>query len=279
MDPKGHKTVAKAKIKIKPKPQDTRTIEEKIKDDHSFEFCPEPNRFFEINEPVRVGNLEDPIVIASYFDGKYYLIEYTTQPPKRPMPGDITEPTRVQGHWPWHRIFKREYNKTQLFNGDNFSFHSYNTHLESIVHRYYSFGIDMDPDYQRGYVWELEDKVKLIDSIFENAKIGLFVFNSRPFSATGPGYEVIDGKQRLSTIIEFMEDRFTYKGLKFSELHPYDRHKFGDLMIEVGDLKEATKEQILKTFLKINRGGKIMDESHIDKVKKLYEKELTNADD
>ena len=32
------------------------------------------------------------------------------------------------------------------------------------------------PDYQRGYVWEQEDKELLLDSIFKNIDIGKFVF-------------------------------------------------------------------------------------------------------
>ena len=43
-----------------------------------------------------------------------------------------------------------------------------NSTIESLLHTYYNFGINMNPDYQRDYVWTMEDKLLLIDSIFNN---------------------------------------------------------------------------------------------------------------
>ena len=40
-----------------------------------------------------------------------------------------------------------------------------NSTIESLLHTYYNFGINMNPDYQRDYVWTMEDKLLLIDII------------------------------------------------------------------------------------------------------------------
>ena len=68
----------------------------------------------------------------------------------------------------------------------------------------YHRGLIDNPDYQRGYVWTLEDKQKLIQSIFNRADIGKFVFiedeNYREYRL-----EVIDGKQRLRAILDYYE--------------------------------------------------------------------------
>ena len=54
----------------------------------------------------------------------------------------------------------------------------------AIIHRANYFGIDFSPEYQRDYVWDLEDKVDLIDSIFNNIEIGKFVFIHNIFNYT-----------------------------------------------------------------------------------------------
>ena len=84
----------------------------------------------------------------------------------------------------------------------------------------------MNPDYQRDYVWELSDKQLLIDSIFNNIDIGKFAFihlDYKTWNKTGYAYEILDGKQRLKTIIDFYENRFSYKGIYYNDLskHTY----------------------------------------------------------
>ena len=39
------------------------------------------------------------------------------------------------------------------------------------------------------------------------------------------GYDVLDGKQRLTTLIEYFTDSFKYKGKYFSELSFLDQYK------------------------------------------------------
>jgi hypothetical protein len=98
----------------------------------------------------------------------------------------------------------RDFSGDKPIKGDHvFRLHYSQRSLDGLVHMFYSFGINMDPDYQRGLVWTLEDKQALIESIFDDVDIGKFVFAQRPFEANAPGYEIIDGKQRLSALIDF----------------------------------------------------------------------------
>lgn len=255
------------KAKSEP-PIDNRTPEEKLTAEFKHQFIPEPTRIFNIGESVSVGSLEDAIVKDIYCDGKYYLIEYT----ERPNRFDKSVTTRVTRDFKWMDVCVAD-SKAPRFTSERREnqIHSYSTHLSGLVLNYYHFGIDMNPDYQRGYVWDLEDKRKLIDSIFKEAKIGLFVLNKKPFSPTGPQSEIIDGKQRLTAIIEFIEDRFDYKGYKWSELQKADRDRFRTHMIEMAELEEADEKTILRTFLKINRTGRAITEEHLNKVEKMLE--------
>jgi hypothetical protein len=72
--------------------------------------------------------------------------------------------------------------------------------------------IRLDPDYQRaGQVWTKEKKQLLIDSILNDYDIPKiyfhdlagFLYNPKPHT-----YAVIDGRQRLETIWDFMEGKF-----------------------------------------------------------------------
>lgn len=133
----------------------------------------------------------------------------------------------------------------------------------------YHQGVDFDVDYQREHVWELSDKVALIDSIFNNIEIGKFVFVQRDFGVKGKLYEIVDGKQRLTALKEFYEDRFMYKGYFFSELNPVNKNKFESHNIAYGYLENPDRRAIFETFIKLNTTGRPMKNKDIEKVKKL----------
>ena len=90
----------------------------------------------------------------------------------------------------------------------------------------YHSGVDFDVDYQCEHVWELTDKVVLIDSIFNNIDIGKFVFVWRDFGVKEKLYEIVDGKQRLLTIKEFLGDNngFRLTGLNNKALNGLDKN-------------------------------------------------------
>ena len=125
----------------------------------------------------------------------------------------------------------------------------------------------MNPDYQRDYVWTEEDEELLIDSIFLNADIGKFVLirtNDARYL-----YDILDGKQRLHTLIRFYENRFPYKGMYYNDLSPRDKNTFISHMISVGEIEETDRKIILEQFLRLNRSGRKMDESHLRKVERM----------
>ncbi|MDR2319795.1 MAG: DUF262 domain-containing protein [Pseudomonas sp.] len=74
----------------------------------------------------------------------------------------------------------------------------------------YSVGkYNMNPPYQRLSVWSPEKKAFFIDSILKNLPIPPVFLRQKIDDNTGKtSYEVIDGKQRLTSIVEFIEDGF-----------------------------------------------------------------------
>lgn len=67
-------------------------------------------------------------------------------------------------------------------------------------------GLDLSPDYQRGYIWSNEYKDQLILSIILNYPIGNIVINNLEHpNAKNARQELVDGKQRLTTILRYTE--------------------------------------------------------------------------
>ena len=92
--------------------------------------------------------------------------------------------------------------------------------------------------YQKDYVWSLQEKQLLIESIYNHTEIGKFVFRERSwawvtqriknkqFDHTG-FFDVVDGKQRLLTLVEFVKSEFKDQhGNVFSELSDVAQRKF-----------------------------------------------------
>ena len=149
---------------------------------------------------------------------------------------------------------------------DLISFH--NTSLSTLIFHHQN-GINYDPEYQRGQVWTMEDKQKLIASIFDRVSIGSFAFVYLPYSSDEANQlEILDGKQRLLTIMEFYEDRFQYKGFYFSELSQQDKLYFRDFPVTQGLAPEnMTLYQKYDYFLRMNSGGMAQSEEHLNLIR------------
>jgi hypothetical protein len=222
----------------------------------------EPSRSFLVGEEVVIGNSMDAKVIEDIDGGKVYRLE-------RPS-GELC-------YYPWHNVIKKgNFSEKQFSQEDTMRLTFYQMTMGDVINSFfYSFGTDLNPDYQRDLVWDLEDKIALLDSIFNNRDIGQFVFIHLGYE--DPGYELLDGKQRLSAIIEFIEDRYEYHGMKYSQLHPKDRHRIKGYNISVATTREKlTKKQKLEYFLSLNTRGKDQTAQHLAKVRGMLVEEIEN---
>ena len=71
--------------------------------------------------------------------------------------------------------------------------------------------IDLTPDFQRNLVWDSIQKSRLIESVLLRIPLPMFYFSEE---AEGR-ITVVDGLQRLTTIKEFMDNKFPLKGLEY----------------------------------------------------------------
>ena len=228
---------------------------------------PPKRRAYKVGQRVQYGHLKETYIREVYRDGRYYLAESINV--KRDKNAPACNETRIHT---WTDLLPYKGSKDTAFAKEEKVYlrmlNSPLSSLISMVHRNHA-GVDMDVEYQREHVWGRKDKIELIDSIFNNVDIGKFVFVQRNIRHKGKLYEILDGKQRLTAITEFYEDRYKYRGFYFSELSYHDQYKFMDYNISYGYLENPSKEAIFETFIKVNTCGKPMASKHINHVKKL----------
>ena len=66
-----------------------------------------------------------------------------------------------------------------------------------------NLGCDLDPPYQRGYVWTVEQKIAYLEYILKDGMSGKDIFWNCPGWMTtfeGP-LELVDGKQRITAVL------------------------------------------------------------------------------
>lgn len=83
------------------------------------------------------------------------------------------------------------------------------SHVFEMIDKYQY--IDLNPDFQRNFVWDTVRRSQLIESLMLRIPIPAFYL-----SETKEGkFQVVDGLQRLTTIKEFMKNEFRLKGLEY----------------------------------------------------------------
>ena len=134
--------------------------------------------------------------------------------------------------------------------------------------------------YQRPFVWTLDEMQSLVHSIYNRIECGKIVIRERSWDWLHSRneekdcywYDIIDGKQRLTTIQKFLNNEFTDRfGNYFEDLSDQAQRKFTDH--QLFSYKEmsgsVTDEDVLKQFLSINFAGVPQSIEHINYVESL----------
>lgn len=238
-------------------------------------FMPDPTFILNVGDEVILGALKDVRVEEVLDGGKWYHLSYLDKGYQYGQPYDNGRAPRV---YPWFNLvpmagIDRTTNVASGIKHDNWS----SADASSMLSRVYGSGVCTDPEYQRGYVWTLEDKQKLIHSMMQRYDIGKMVFIKRNYSDTRKElYEILDGKQRLNAMQEFYEGRFTYQGYTFHQMSGTDRRAFEECRVQYLDISEdhATRADKLYIFLSVNIAGVPQSEEHMAYIRRELDMEL-----
>lgn len=119
----------------------------------------------------------------------------------------------------------------------------------------------IDPDFQRHDVWTSRQKSELIESILMGIPIPLmYLFEDRNGKK-----QVVDGRQRIGAILDFLDNKFKLKNLRilsqlnecyFKDLEPKLQGVFEDYQLFFYIIQPPTPERVkYDIFDRVNRGG------------------------
>jgi hypothetical protein len=165
----------------------------------------------------------------------------------------------------------------QLIGFGNYSITIDFTMLLARIEDFYSeCNLDLNPEFQRGYVWTQEQKERYVEFLLQGGNSGKdILFNypvwlgSNAFDKDDPILNrmvIVDGKQRLSAVMGFMQNEVKAFGSYFSE---FDGHLrcINHLNFHINEL--TTRKEVLQWYLQLNSGGTVHAEDELEKVRQL----------
>lgn len=153
-------------------------------------------------------------------------------------------------------------NKTipQLIPTGNYIVNHHLDKLKDTIERYVEeYGLNLDPDFQRGHVWTMQQRLKYVEFILQGGKSNPIYMNHEGWMKSWNGEMVIvDGKQRLTSLLMFLNDKFpVFKELDNPRNIGYYASEFDfiphDIPVVINDLEG--KDKVLEWYLQINRGN------------------------
>ncbi len=145
--------------------------------------------------------------------------------------------------------------------------------LETVATMVQRGAIDVAPSFQRRERWEPDRQSALIESFLLNIPVPPIYLSEDDFGK----YSIIDGKQRIVSITDFLNNRFKLRDLpSFTNLNGY---YFKDIPSELQNalairpylrvvtlLKQSHPELKYQVFLRLNRGGERLNAQEIRNV-------------
>lgn len=133
--------------------------------------------------------------------------------------------------------------------------------------------IDISPGYQRRDRWNVEKQSALIESFLLNVPVPPVYLSEDEYGS----YSVIDGKQRITAVCDFLSGKLRLKQLKkFPEL---DGFSFAELPVQLQNalsvrpyirvttlLKQSNQQLKYEVFLRLNTGGETLKPQEIRNV-------------
>jgi hypothetical protein len=144
-------------------------------------------------------------------------------------------------------------------------------------------GLDLDPPYQRGHVWSEDQRVKYVEYLLSGGVSHRTILwncpnwtgGKQPHCDLSDNIEIVDGKQRLTAVLKFVDDEIPAFGHRYSEFEGNPRIMQGRLKMKVNNLQ--TRKEVLTWYLQTNDGGVVHSAEELERVRGLLAKEQSGA--
>lgn len=107
----------------------------------------------------------------------------------------------------------------------------------------------------RSYTWRLNQKKNYIDSILKGFPSSLIIISRTEIDEYDNtfDYEIIDGKQRILSIIEYFNNKFELNGKKYAELNTMSKQKFLNYLIPIMEISITDPSSIEEIYYRLNK--------------------------
>ena len=131
--------------------------------------------------------------------------------------------------------------------------------------------LKLDPPYQRKSVWTYKDKQEFLDTVLNNYPCPA-IYLQKENTPRGPIYNVVDGKQRLSTVIDYHSSKkrlsknfgiSSLRGKKFSELSENVQTNYYNYIFMVEQIHSDKDVDWGEVFQRVNKNQKTLKEQEL----------------
>lgn len=137
------------------------------------------------------------------------------------------------------------------------------------------YGLDLDPDFQRGHVWTEAQQIAYIEFKLRGGKSGGDILLNCPAwydssSVKDRTMRLIDGKQRLNAVLRFMNNKLPAFGYLLNEYEDEPRFTRTRFTLFINCLQ--SRKEVLQWYLEVNAGTP-HTQDELERVKFLLENE------
>lgn len=133
--------------------------------------------------------------------------------------------------------------------------------------------LNLNPDFQRGHVWNDDQRTAFMEYFLRGGESGRNLYFNHPgWMKDWEGeFVIVDGLQRLTTALMFLENKVKVFGSYFEEIEGNLRSARNTFVFHVATLQ--TRAEVLQWYLDFNTGGTPHEASEIERVRGLLANE------
>lgn len=145
----------------------------------------------------------------------------------------------------------------------------------SYIHWYKYGDLDLNPSYQRDYVWKQKEQDAFLTTLISGFPCGVIAIAVDSEFNESKWVEVIDGKQRLTTIAMVVDNVIGIPlpdGTRvfWDDMPRHEQRAFENISLPALGLDECTHKDRLEFFLKLNFAGVAQSKKHMTRVLEMY---------
>jgi len=139
------------------------------------------------------------------------------------------------------------------------------------------YNLNLDPDFQRGHVWTKGMRVKYVEFVLRGGKSNPIYFNHEGWMSDFRGeFVLVDGKQRLTSLLMFLNNEFPVFKEKDTEdnigFYAKEFECFNNSVTFIIN-KLPDKKSVLKWYLQMNEANIAHSDEELNKVREMIKKE------